>query len=76
MGQVTIYLNEALTRKMRSAAEEAGISQSRWIADLIEERLETDWPESFRRLAGAMPDFPLAEQIHVDQAADLQREDL
>jgi hypothetical protein len=53
-----------------------GISQSRWIAKLVEKKLESEWPKSIRQLAGAWPDFPEAEELREDQALDTSREPL
>lgn len=76
MSHITIYLNTELARKMRVAAENEGLSQSRWIARLVEEKLESEWPESVRKLAGAWPDFPEAEKLRENQSADLVCEKL
>lgn len=74
MSQVTIYLEDDLAKKMRERAKGEGISQSQWIARLIEERLEHSWPTSFKALAGAWPDFPEAEALRKDQGHDHPRE--
>jgi len=61
MSQVTLYL-DAETTKMKAAARSAGVSQSRWVADLIREKRAPRWPESLVKLVGtwADDDFPLA----------------
>lgn len=75
MSQVTIYLEPDLAEKARAAAEGAGVSQSKWIARLIEERLSSQWPESVKQLAGAWPeDFPEVEELRKAQGEDLPRE--
>lgn len=76
MGQVTLYLDEQTEDRMRQAAAEAGLSQSRWVAELIRRRTDTEWPESIRRMAGAWADFPTAEEIRSGQGDDLPREEL
>lgn len=76
MGQVTLYLDEKTEQRMREAAAEAGLSQSRWVAQLIRRRTANEWPESIRRLAGAWADFPTAEEIRAGEGADLPREEL
>lgn len=49
MSQITIYLD--LVKRMREAAAAEGVSQSKWIARLVEERLKDTWPE-FERVRG------------------------
>ena len=75
MSQVTIYLDPDLAERAKEAAASQGLSQSKWIARLIEERLRTSWPESVKRLAGAWPEtFPDAETLRQTQGEDLPRE--
>ncbi len=74
MSQVTIYLKPELAEKAKTAAEGAGLSQSKWIARLIEEKLANQWPDSVKQLAGAWPDFPEAEALREGQGEDLPRE--
>ena len=74
MGQVTIYLEDELAKRMRQRAQGEGVSQSQWIARLIEEKLERSWPASVKALAGAWPDFPEAEALRQSQAPDHPRE--
>lgn len=76
MGKVTLYLDEQTEEQMREAAAEAGLSQSRWVAELIRRRADSEWPESIKRLAGAWADFPTAEEIRSGEGEDLPREDL
>ena len=52
MGQVTIYLDDANEKRLKAAAKAAGIPVSRWIADLVQAKTRTVWPDSVHRLAG------------------------
>lgn len=74
MAQVTIYLDAQTAARLRKAARAAGLSQSRWLADLIRHRTATEWPDSFRRLAGAWADMPTAEDLRRGVAKDARRE--
>jgi hypothetical protein len=74
MGQVTIYLKPETVERMRTAAESEGLSQSRWVARLIERRLATSWPEDVARLAGSWPDAPTAEELRGGYGRDAERE--
>jgi hypothetical protein len=76
MAQVTLYLDEQTEEQMKAAARTAGVSNSRWVADLIRERTASEWPESVRRLAGAWADFPTAEELREGLPADVPRKPL
>lgn len=73
MGQVTLYLDDQTEKRMRQAAAAAGVWPSHWLAELIcqetsaiRQPADLEWPESVKRLAGAWPDFPTAEEIRGD----------
>lgn len=75
MAQVTIYLDDETEARMKRAAEEAGVSRSRWIADTIREKTAAEWPESFRRLIGTWgDDFPEIEEIRSALGEDVPRD--
>ncbi len=74
MGQVTLYLDSETEQKMKSAAGEAGVSNSRWVAGLIREKTNDQWPASIVELAGAWPDMPSLEKIRSDEGEDVPRE--
>ena len=76
MPQVTIYLDAETAAKARAAARSAGISQSRWIAELIRRHAGSAWPDAVRRLAGACPAFPDSEDLRAGLGQDAPREDL
>jgi hypothetical protein len=76
MGQVTIYLDTELEAKMREITKSMHISQSKWVAELIKEKIADEWPESVKNLAGAWGDFPSAEEIRGTLEEDSMREDL
>jgi hypothetical protein len=61
---------------MQSAAESAGLSQSKWIAKLIHDKTAQSWPNSIVRLAGAWGDMPTAEEIRGALGEDIEREPL
>jgi len=74
MGQVTLYLDMETEARMKEAASAAGVSQSRWLADLIRERTANKWPESVVSLAGAWADMPTAEDLRQSSGEDVPRE--
>lgn len=73
MAQVTIYLDNTAERRMRAAARKAGVSVSRWVATLVENRTRTEWPDEVRNLAGAWPDFPDLAEIRSPTGKDKLR---
>lgn len=76
MGQVTLYIDNETEEKLKAAAKAAGVSQSRWVADLIREKTASEWPVSVVQLAGAWAedDFPPLEEIRRGLPPDLPRE--
>lgn len=76
MAQVTVYIEDELESRMRAAAEAAHLSQSRWLANLIRERLADRWPEDVAALAGAWRDFPDLETLRTGFGEDVPREGL
>jgi hypothetical protein len=75
MGQITLYLDEEAMRSVREAAKAAGVSRSRWVADLVRKARTTEWPPDVVRLAGAWPDLALAEALR-GRGTDAKRERL
>ena len=76
MAQVTIYLDKETEEKMRAYAKAKNISQSQWIANLIREKLQTEWPDHVAALAGAWTDFPTLAEIRGEVSTDIERESL
>ena len=76
MGQITIYLDAETEKRLSSVIKKGGISKSRWIADLIKEKVSTAWPEKVAELAGSWSDLPTAEQTRQDLGDDIEREPL
>ena len=73
MGQVTIYLESETEKKARAAARSEGLSLSKWVAGRIEHGTRSEWPEHFRKLAGAWPDAPTVEEIRAKYGKDVKR---
>ena len=74
MAQVTIYLDSDTEHRTRAAAKAHNMSLSRWIAQLLKDRANDEWPVSVRQLAGAWKDFPTAEELRRDAGQDAARE--
>jgi hypothetical protein len=76
MGQVTIYLDSETEKKMSNIVKKTGISKSKWISDLIKQKITTTWPENIAKLAGAWTDLPTAEDIRKNMTKDADRESI
>jgi hypothetical protein len=76
MAQVTIYLDAATAAQMKKAAKAAGVSQSRFLAELIRQRTAREWPAAVRQLAGAWADLEFAEAARRNLGKDARRERL
>ena len=76
MGQVTIYLDSETEKKMSNVIKKTGISKSKWISDLIKQKMTSTWPESIVKLAGAWTDLQTAEDIRKNMAEDADRESI
>ena len=75
MGQITIYLDDAVEEKMIEAAKIAKQPKSKWIAGVISEKVATEWPSSIIALEGAWKDLPVAKEIRQNYGKDVKRED-
>ena len=76
MAQITIYLDDEHDSRLRAAAKAEGVSASRWIAQLIEDKTRSDWPANVRALSGAWGDFPAPEELRQAGGQDTARESL
>jgi hypothetical protein len=76
MGQVTIYLDDEIEKRMTANAKAMKLSKSKWIANVIREKLVDEWPANVRELAGSWEDFPTLEEIRDSGQRDITREAL
>jgi hypothetical protein len=77
MPQQTIYLDADTEKRAKEAARCAGLPVSRWIAAVIKDRTQTEWPPEIVSLAGAWSDFPSLSTLRKKQSArDVKREKL
>jgi len=74
MGQVTIYIDPETEKRMNHMIKNTGIPKSKWIADLIRQKIALEWPESVIDMAGSWKDFPSTEEIREGLGHDVERE--
>ncbi len=63
MPQVAIYIDGTLSEKLDKVTKASGKSRSKWVADVITERLENEWPQDFFELAGSWEDEKTPDRI-------------
>jgi hypothetical protein len=73
MTQLTLYLDDATQALVEQAALANGMSQSRWVVEIIRQYAATEWPKDCLELAGRFADFPLREDSPVSVHADVKR---
>ncbi len=76
MGQVTIYLEDEIENKMIEAAASAHLSKSKWVAQVIKDKVDSQWPMSVQEAAGSWNDFPNIEELRENMGKDTKREAL
>ena len=76
MSQITIYLEEALVRKVRRRAKAEGLSVSKWIAKTIESAEHDSWPAHVRDSFGSWSGVPDLKAIRSSYGKDAPRERL
>jgi len=76
MGQVTIYIDAETEKKMIASAKAAKISKSKWVTEVIKEKVALEWPASVIDLAGAWEDFPSIKEIRSGTGRDIKREEI
>ena len=63
-------------KRMTASAKDMKLSQSKWIANVIRERLVDEWPTNVRELTGSWEDFPTLEEIRETKQRDVTRDAL
>jgi len=76
VGQVTIYIDEQTELNLISVLQNTNKSKSKWISDLINEKIRNEFPVSIKKLAGAWKDLPDAEELRKNLSQDIERENL
>ena len=77
MSQITLYLDDETASRMKDAAEAEGLSQSKWVVRLIQQKTASTWPDSIASAAGTWKDFPDPETLRVSASkSDMPREPL
>jgi predicted transcriptional regulator len=73
MAQITLYLDDALQARLKDTAARQQLSQSQFVAQLIRQAVDDQWPAEVMQLAGALADFPLADCLREATGTDVAR---
>jgi hypothetical protein len=76
MAELTVHLDEETASLLEATAKAAGKTLSRWVVELLEQRVRQQWPPSVARLAGAWKDLPEVEALRATDGEDTPREPL
>jgi hypothetical protein len=58
MPQLHLYVSDEVAASLRQAADENGLSMSRYLAKVVTDAVHPGWPPGyFEALAGSCPDF-------------------
>jgi len=74
MAQVTIYIPNELESKVKSMASSLNVSISKFISTMLEQKVNTQWHTTSKKLAGSWDAFPSLEEIRANEGKDPSRE--
>lgn len=75
MPQLSLYLDEKTLKKIESAAKKEKLSLSQWVKNRIQNSLESNWPEGYFRLHGAIQDESFQAPDQLEFGNDAYREE-
>ncbi len=75
MGQITIYINNELEKRIKELASSQNTSLSKYISTVLEKNISNKWDPKVKDLAGSWGDFPTAQEIRESSATDIKREE-
>jgi predicted transcriptional regulator len=73
VAQVTLYLDDETADRLEKAAKQAGLSRSRFLANLVREKTALEWPQAVRDLAGAWRELESAKGLRRRTGRDVRR---
>ena len=76
MSQLTIYLDDVSMRKVKTSAQKAKMSVSRWARTKLTEASTHEWPADYFRLFGSLSEEDLKRPNQGQFIDDLSRRKL
>ena len=75
MAQLSIYIANDLELQVKEMASSLNISISKFISTILEQKVQNEWSNGSRKLAGSWDDFITLEEIRDNQGYDVKREE-
>lgn len=76
MAQLTVYIDDETRKKIELAAQRAETSVSQWVKARLSSALETEWPDGYFDLLGALSSVSLERPPQLRSEDDVTREAL
>ena len=76
MPQLSLYIDEQTLRKIEIAAKLENLSISKYVVQVLNQTINSSWPESYHQLFGSIRDDTFEVDRHTDFSADISRESL
>ncbi len=70
MARLTIYIDKQTKKSIEIAARRAETSVSRWARERLQDVFDTEWPEGYFELLGALSDSDLERPAWHDGRTD------
>ena len=75
MAQVTIYMDNNLEENVKKLAKSTGVSISKFISNILEQKVSSSWDDSVRKLSGSWnDDTAFSEDLRSLKTPDIKRE--
>ena len=75
MAQVTIYMDNNLEENVKKLAKSTGVSISKFISNILEQKVSSSWDDSVRKLSGSWSDdTAFSEYLRSHKTPDIKRE--
>lgn len=76
MAQISLYVDEALLKKIEHAAARENKSLSKWVTDQIKSKIDPVYPMDYENLFGSVADSSFARPEELSYKNDTTRETL
>ena len=74
MAQLTVYIDDETRRRIEIAAKRADTSVSQWVKRRLTNALQTEWPDDYFDLLGALSGTDLERPAQLRSEDDTPRE--
>jgi len=74
MAQLTVYIDDETRKKIEVAAKRENTSVSQWVKERLSSALETEWPNGYFDLLGALKGVNIERPPQLRSDDDVTRE--